>query len=81
VTSAGPNTLAVTTAGGSTAPTTVALSDSTTYAKRAPASVQAIAQGKCVTARGNTDSSGTLQADMIGLRPANNGSCPSMNHR
>ncbi|MCV7178684.1 DUF5666 domain-containing protein [Mycolicibacterium sphagni] len=79
VTSVGGNTLAVTTSGG-TSPTTVDLSDSTTYAKRAPASAQEIAQGKCVTARGNTDGGGTLQADMISLRPADNGSCPSMKH-
>jgi hypothetical protein len=79
VTSVGGNTLVVTAAGSST-PTNVSLSDTTTYAKRSPATVQAIAQGKCVTARGTKDSSGTLQADMIGLRPANNGSCPSMNH-
>jgi hypothetical protein len=79
VTSIGGNTLVVTAAGSST-PTNVSLSDTTTYAKRSPATVQAIAQGKCVTARGTKDSSGTLQADMIGLRPANNGSCPSMNH-
>lgn len=80
VSSVGGNTLVVTTADGTASPTTVDLSDTTTYAKRTPAGVQAIAQGKCVTAQGNTDSSGTLQAEVIGLRPANNGNCPSTGH-
>jgi hypothetical protein len=79
VTSAGGTTLVLTTAGANS-PTTVDLSGNTTYAKRAPASDQSIAQGKCVTARGSMDASGTLQADMIALRPAVNGSCPSMKH-
>ncbi|MCV7343201.1 DUF5666 domain-containing protein [Mycolicibacterium rhodesiae] len=71
-------TLVVTVAGSNT-PTTVTVSNTTTYTKRAAADIQAIAQGKCVTARGTKDASGTLQASMIGLRPANNGGCPSMN--
>lgn len=78
VTSVSGSTLVVTEAGGNT-PLNVTLASTTTYTKRAPADVQAIAQGKCVTARGAKDASGTLQASMIGLRPANNGSCPSMN--
>ena len=79
VASVGANTLAVTPAGGG-APTTVGISSTTTYAKRAPAGVEAIAQGKCVTARGTKDAGGTLQADMIGLRPADNGNCSPMHH-
>ncbi|KDF02353.1 hypothetical protein Y900_026300 [Mycolicibacterium aromaticivorans JS19b1 = JCM 16368] len=78
VTSVNGSTLVVTAAGSNT-PTNVTLSGTTTYTKRAPADVQAIAQGMCVTARGTKDASGTLQATMIGLRPANNGSCPAMN--
>lgn len=69
----------VVTVAGSNAPTNFTLSGTTTYTKRAAADVQAIAQGTCVTARGTKDASGTLQASMIGLRPANNGSCPAMN--
>ncbi|WP_445169441.1 hypothetical protein ACTXG7_09035 [Mycolicibacterium sp. Dal123E01] len=79
VTSVGANTVAVTPAGGGT-PTNVGISDATTYAKRAPAGAEAISQGKCVTAGGTKDGSGTLQADVIALRPADNGSCPSMRH-
>ncbi|BBX07934.1 DUF5666 domain-containing protein [Mycolicibacterium aichiense] len=78
VASVSGGTLVVTVAGGTT-PTNVTLSATTTYTKRAAADVQAIAQGMCVTARGTKDASGTLQASMIGLRPANNGSCPAMN--
>ncbi|MBB3754003.1 hypothetical protein FHT44_006525 [Mycolicibacterium sp. BK634] len=79
VSSVGDNTLVVTTAGGN-APANVGLSGTTTYTKRAPSDVQAIAQGKCLTARGTTDGNGTLQADVISLRPADNGTCPSMRH-
>ncbi|WP_431232058.1 DUF5666 domain-containing protein [Mycolicibacterium psychrotolerans] len=78
VTSVSGGTLVVTVAGSNT-PTNVTLSGTTTYTKRAPADVQAITQGKCVTAQGTKDAGGTLQASMIGLRPANNGSCPAMN--
>ncbi|QEN14315.1 DUF5666 domain-containing protein [Mycobacterium sp. ELW1] len=78
VASVSGSTLVVTVA-GSTTPTNVTLSGTTIYTKRAAADVQAIAQGTCVIARGTKDASGTLQASMIGLRPANNGSCPSMN--
>lgn len=79
VTSVGNGSLVVTPADSST-PATVTLTGATTYAKRATATIQAITQGKCATARGTTDSSGTLQAEMIGLRPADNGKCPSMHH-
>jgi hypothetical protein len=79
VASVGGSTMVVT-AAGSTTPTNVTLSDTTTYAKRGAAGIQAIAQGKCVNARGTTDGADSLQADMIALRPANNGGCPSMHH-
>ncbi|MEZ0359721.1 DUF5666 domain-containing protein [Mycobacterium sp. SA01] len=78
VTSVSGSTLVVTAAGSNT-PTNVTLAGTTTYTKRAAADVQAIAQGMCVTARGTKDGGGTLQATMIGLRPADNGSCPAMN--
>jgi hypothetical protein len=58
------------------APTTVAVTDKTRYSKRASASTQSIAQGKCMTAQGSLDGSGALQATTINLRPANDGKCP-----
>lgn len=57
------------------APQTVTVTDQTKYTKMAPATSQAIAQGKCITARGSEDN-GTLQATVISLRPAANGKCP-----
>jgi Domain of unknown function (DUF5666) len=64
---------------GNTSQTTVQVDNTTTYAKRALANSQAITQGKCITARGTDDSSGTLQATTINLRPATNGTCPQPN--
>lgn len=71
-------TLVVAPAGGTT-PVTVILDSTTGYARHTPAEAGAIAQGKCVMARGTTDGSGTLQADTIALRPAVNGKCPGAN--
>jgi Domain of unknown function (DUF5666) len=68
------DTIAVTPAGNAS-PTNVAVTNATTYAKRITANSQAVTQGKCIAARGTKDSSGTLQATTISLRPANNGSC------
>lgn len=73
------NTIVVTTTGstGGTAQTTVQVSDTTMYADRHPTNSQAITQGKCIAARGTTDSAGTLQAMRINLPPlAGNGTCP-----
>jgi len=53
---------------------TVTVTDRTKYTKQAASNAQAIAQGKCIAARG-TENGGTLQATTISLRPANNGSC------
>ncbi|MBI3692011.1 MAG: hypothetical protein HY239_15525, partial [Mycolicibacterium aromaticivorans] len=78
VASVSGSTVVVTVAGSNT-PANVTLTSTTNYTKRAPADIQAITQGKCVTAQGAKDAGGTLQASMIGLRPANNGSCPAMN--
>jgi hypothetical protein len=61
---------------GSTSTSNVAVDNTTTYLKRASATSSAIAQGKCLTARGTNDSSGTLQATNVTVAPANNGSCP-----
>jgi hypothetical protein len=54
---------------------TVTVTDQTRYTKQAGADIQAIAQGKCMTAQGNRDGSGTLQATTIDLRPARDGTC------
>jgi hypothetical protein len=67
------DTMIVTTDGNQT---NVTVTPTTTYAKRGAGGDQAIAQGKCINARGTKDSSGTLQATAINLRPANDGNCP-----
>lgn len=64
-------------ASGNTTQTTVTVDDNTKYSKLTTATPDAIAQGKCVSARGTLDSGGTLQATSIKLRPANDGKCPS----
>ncbi|MBV8927780.1 MAG: hypothetical protein JO152_01475 [Mycobacteriaceae bacterium] len=73
VASVNGNTIVVTTAGN---PTNVTVTPTTTYAKRTDSTTQAIAQGKCIAARGTNDNSGALQATAITLRPAVNGNCP-----
>lgn len=64
-------------ASGNTTQTTVTVDDNTKYSKLTTATPDAVAQGKCVSARGTLDSGGTLQATSIKLRPANDGKCPS----
>jgi Domain of unknown function (DUF5666) len=66
----------VTAQNGSTSASNVAVDTTTTYLKRASATSSAIAQGKCLAARGTNDSSGTLQATSVTVSPANNGNCP-----
>jgi Domain of unknown function (DUF5666) len=68
--------VSVTDANGNPAETNVAVADTTRYTKHAAANSQAIAQGKCITARGKKDGSGTLQAMVVALSPAENGQCP-----
>ncbi|OBA81351.1 hypothetical protein A9W99_14265 [Mycobacterium sp. 1164966.3] len=77
VASVSGNTINVTgtDANGNPSQTAVMVDDKTRYTKRAPADTQAIAQGKCMTAKGTKDSAGALQATTINLRPANNGKC------
>jgi Domain of unknown function (DUF5666) len=77
VASVSGNTINVTStdANGNPSQTAVTVDDKTKYTKRAPADTQAIAQGKCLTAKGTKDSGGALQATTINLRPANNGKC------
>jgi hypothetical protein len=77
VASVAGNTINVTStdASGNTAQTAVTVNDQTKYTKQTGADTQAITQGKCITAKGTTDSGGALQATTIDLRPANNGTC------
>jgi hypothetical protein len=62
-------------ASGNSAPATVTVTDTTKYTKQAATDAQALAQGKCVAARGTKDQSGTLQATAISVRQADNGTC------
>jgi hypothetical protein len=67
-------TVAGTDTSGNTTQTAVSVDDKTKYSKLTTATPDAIAQGKCVNARGNLDG-GALQATSIKLRPANDGKC------
>lgn len=71
------NTIEVTStdASGTSTQTAVTVNNKTRYMKEAAATSQAITPGKCIAARGTKDSSGTLQATHINLRPANDGKC------
>jgi len=67
----------VTDANGNPSQTAVTVTDTTRYSKGVSATSQAIAQGKCITARGTKDGGGTLQATVVSLGPTNNkGQCP-----
>jgi Domain of unknown function (DUF5666) len=78
VASVAGNTITVTgaDASGSTSQTNVSVTDTTKYTKQSATDAQALAQGKCVAARGTKDDSGTLQATAISVQPADNGTCP-----
>jgi hypothetical protein len=77
VASVAGNTINVTStdASGNNSQTAVAVNDKTKYTKQESATSQAITAGKCLAARGTKDSSGTLQATTVDLRPANDGKC------
>lgn len=68
-------TVAGTDTSGNTTQTAVTVDDKTKYSKLTTATPDAIAQGKCVNARGALDNGGTLQATTIKLRPANDAKC------
>jgi Domain of unknown function (DUF5666) len=68
-------TLTSTDAAGTTSQTPVTVTDKTRYSKQAGADIRAIEQGKCLSAQGIPDGSGTLQATNIDLRPAHDGKC------
>ena len=78
VASVAGNTINVTSndASGAASQKAVTVTDKTKYTKQTTTDGQAIAQGKCITARGTKDGGGTLQATAITLQPANNGKCP-----
>jgi hypothetical protein len=64
-------------ANGNPSQTEVTVTDKTQFSKGVPATSQAVAQGKCITARGTLDGGGTLQAAVVNLTPANaKGQCP-----
>jgi hypothetical protein len=65
----------VTDRSGSTSQASVGIDNTTTYEKRAVATPAAITQGKCLAARGTNDTSGNLQATVVSVAPANNGTC------
>lgn len=60
---------------GNTTQTAVTVDDKTKYMKQSSATTDAIAQGKCVWARGTMDNAGALQATSINVRQANDGKC------
>jgi hypothetical protein len=63
--------VAVDDANGNPSQTEVTVTDKTQYMKGVSADLQAVAQGKCITARGTKDGGGTLQAIAVTLTPAN----------
>jgi hypothetical protein len=69
-------TLNTTDAQDNSSQTQVTVTDSTKYTKQTASDAHAIAQGKCIAARGTKDSGGALQAKNISVQPAENGSCP-----
>jgi Domain of unknown function (DUF5666) len=78
VASVAGNTITVTgaDANGSASQTNVTVTDTTKYTKQAATDAQALAQGKCIAARGTKADSGTLQATAISVQPADDGTCP-----
>lgn len=60
---------------GNTTQTAVTVDDKTKYSKQTSATTDAIAQGKCLWARGTMDNGGALQATSINVRQANDGKC------
>jgi hypothetical protein len=64
-------------AGGAASTRTITVTETpaTTYTADEKATAAALKVGSCVTARGTTDSTGTLAATALSVRPAVNGSC------
>jgi hypothetical protein len=61
----------------STAPTTrtVQTPAGTKYTRTVTASAKALVVGRCITAQGPADSTGSITATSIAVRPSENGSC------
>ena len=78
VSSVAGNTIVVasTDADGKPALTNMNVHDQTHYTKGVAGTSQAVAQGKCISAAGNKDGGGTLQATSVTLIAANDGKCP-----
>jgi len=68
-------------ANGNSSQSNVTVTDTTKYSKQTATDAQALAQGKCVAAKGSKDGSGTLQAATITVQPADNGNCPQLGGR
>ncbi|MBS4729488.1 hypothetical protein MSM1_14430 [Mycobacterium sp. SM1] len=66
-------TLAHLEADGTSTPTAVSVTTTTSFTKQTPAPAQAIVAGKCLAAQGAKDNSGVLQATAIELQP-----CPPL---
>jgi hypothetical protein len=66
---------------GNSSQSNVTVTDTTKYTKQTATDAQALAQGKCVAARGSKDDSGTLQATTINVQQADNGTCPQLGGR
>jgi len=54
---------------------TVTLSSSTVIEEQAATTAKSLAVGKCVTAQGKADSSGTVAATRVQITDATNGTC------
>ncbi|MCW2726058.1 MAG: hypothetical protein JWN35_2979 [Frankiales bacterium] len=63
------------TGGSSTTPLVVGTTPTTTFSTQQRATSASLKTGECVTARGAADSSGTVTATSIAVRPAVNGAC------
>jgi hypothetical protein len=59
----------------STSPIVVTTTSTTAFTKQQAATAAALKVGVCVTARGAQDTSGTVTATSIAVRPAVNGTC------
>ena len=59
------------------APIAVTITAATTFTRTTAATKAALAVGKCVTAFGKADDTGTVAATAIAVRPADNGECAS----
>jgi Domain of unknown function (DUF5666) len=81
VASVAGNSIIVNGTDANSSPSTVTVTDTTKYTKQAATDAQALAQGKCIAARGTKEDSGTLQATAISVQQADNGSCPQVGAR